>query len=152
LLRQLYAYWLSKKGTARAPPRSAIEPAEIVGLLPNLALVDVVGDLPRFRVRLFGTKLVAAYGQDITGKFTDEIDLDTIGPDLEAQMRRVVRDWRPHVVRVQLKRADDRRRIEYERVWLPLSADGKTVNMLLGGVAVEIAYTPLDGPPPLRKN
>ena len=67
-------------------------------------------------------------------------------------MRRVVRDWRPHVVRVQLKRADDRRRIEYERVWLPLSADGKTVNMLLGGVAVEIAYSPLDGPPPLRKN
>jgi hypothetical protein len=51
-------------------------------------------------------------------------------------------------MRVQLTKADDGRRIEYERIWLPLSADGKTVNMLLGGVAIELAYSPLDGPPP----
>lgn len=148
-MKALYAYWLSKKGASRAPPRSAIHPEEIVALLPSIALVDVVGDPPRFRVRLFGTNLVAAYGQDITGKFTDEIDLDTIGADLDAHMRRVARECRPHVVRVELTKADDRRRIEYERIWLPLSADGgSTVNMLLGGVGVQVAYSPLDGPPP----
>ncbi len=147
-MRQLHAYWLSKKGAARAPPRSAIRPEEMVPLLPSLALVDVIGDPPRLRVRLFGTKLVSAYGEDITGQFTDEIDLDTIGPDLDAQMKQVARDWRPHVVRVQLSKAEDRRRIEYERIWLPLSADGTTVNMLLGGIDVEVAYSPLDGPLP----
>jgi hypothetical protein len=147
-LRRLHAYWLAKKGAARAPPRSAIHPEEIVDLLPNLALVDVIGEPPRFRVRLFGTILVAAYGQDITGRFIDEIDLDTIGPDLDASLRAVVRDWRPHVMRVQLIKAEDRRHIEYERIWLPLSSDNQTVNMLLGGIAVETAYAPLDGQPP----
>ena len=55
------------------PPRSAIRPDEIVKQLPSVALLDVVGDPPRFRFRLFGTQLVAAYGQDLTGKFVDEI-------------------------------------------------------------------------------
>ena len=147
-LRQLLAYWLSKKGAARAPSRSAIRPEEIVPLLPNLALVDVIGDPPRFRVRLFGTRLVEAYGEDITGKFTDEIDLNSLAPHLESQLKRVARECRPHVMRVQLTKAEDQRRIEYERIWLPLSADGETVNMLLGGVAIELAYSPLEGPPP----
>ncbi len=145
-LQHLLAYWLSKKGTARAPPRSAIRPDEIAALLPSLAIVDVIGDPPRFRVRLFGTKLVAAYGEDITGKFTDEIDLDTVAPHLEAQLRRAVRECRPNVMRVHLTKAEDERRIEYERIWLPLSADGETVNMLLGGVAIELAYSPTQGP------
>ena len=147
-LRQLFAYWLSKKGSARAPARSAIHPEEIVSLLPNLALVDVIGDPPRFRVRLFGTKLAEAYGEDITGKFTDEIDLNTIAPHLDSQLKRVVRECRPHVMRVLLTKTEDKRRIEYERIWLPLSADGETVNMLLGGIAIELAYSLRHSPPP----
>jgi len=74
-LKDLHAYWLSKKGSRNAPPRSAIRHDEIVNLLPTIALLDVVGEPPRFRFRLFGTRLVAAYGQDLTGKFVDEIDV-----------------------------------------------------------------------------
>src|SRR5579872_2333958 len=73
-LRNLHAYWLLKKGAAIAPPRTAIDPAEILPLLPNVALLDVIGHPPRFRFRLFGTALAAAYGQDVTGQFLDQID------------------------------------------------------------------------------
>jgi len=146
-LQQLKAYWLAKKGEALAPPRSAIRPEEIVALLPNLALIDVVGDPPRFRVRLFGTALATAYGGDITGKFVDEVDFDAIGGDVIAHMMTVVRECRPCAVRISLTKEADGRHIEYERIWLPLSQDGIHVTMLLGGVAVERVYASVTPPP-----
>jgi hypothetical protein len=146
-LQQLKAYWLAKKGAALAPPRSAIRPEEIVALLPNLALVDVVGDLPRFRVRLFGTALAAAYGGDITGKFVDEVDFGRVGGDVIQHMTTVVRECRPVAVRISLTKSEDRRHIDYERIWLPLSQDGIRVTMLLGGVAVERVYASVTPPP-----
>lgn len=139
-LKDLLAYWLAKKGDRIAPPRSAIHPEEIVTLLPYLALIDVVGEPARFRVRLFGTGLVAAYGRDITGKFLDEVDFDSVGKDLISHAAKVARECRPEVIWVVLKKRDEGRYIEYERIGLPLSEDGRTVNMLLWGVAVTMMY------------
>ena len=146
-LKAVYAYWLSKKGAAPAPPRSAIRPEEIASLLPNIVLLDVVGAPPRFRIRLFGTGLVAAYGTDITGKFMDEIDLDAVGGEVLAQLERAVQEVRPQIYRLAYTKTGDRRHLEYERIWLPLSPDGKTVTMLLGAFAVETAYASLTPPP-----
>jgi hypothetical protein len=139
-LRDLHAYWLAKKGTRIAPPRSAIQPEEIVPLLPNLALVNVIGDPPRFRFRLFGTALAAAYGQDLTGKFFDEVDLDLVSEEILRGAAEVVRDCCISVVRSRFTKHRDGRHVEYERITLPLSDDGRTVNMLLCGYAVEKAY------------
>ncbi|MFX7052626.1 PAS domain-containing protein, partial [Acinetobacter baumannii] len=53
------------------PSRQDIDPAEIVPLLPFVALVDVIPDVPvdrRYRVRLFGTQLVEYHQKDWTGK------------------------------------------------------------------------------------
>lgn len=137
----LHAYWLSKKGSRLAPPRSAINPAEIVSLLPIIALLDAIGDPLRFRIRLFGTGLCAAYGQDLTGKFLDEIDLSSIGADIVRHAERVVREFRVHIGRSRFTTRNGRH-IEYERIALPLSNDGGTVNMILVGHVVERAYGP----------
>lgn len=140
-LKDLHAYWLAKKGTKVAPPRSAIVPDEIVALLPYIALIDVVaGDPLRYRFRLFGTALVAAYGQDVTGKYVDEIDLNGIGPDVIEHVTRVVRECSPLAVRTRFTKTGDQRYVQYERIGLPLSEDGSTVNMILFGFAVEKAY------------
>jgi len=146
-LKALYAYWLSKKGAAPAPPRSAIRPEEIVPLLPDIVLLDVVGDPPRFRIRLIGTGVVAAYGKDVTGEFIDEIDLDLVGGEVLAQLERAVREFRPQIYRLAYTKTGDQRHLEYERMWLPLSPDGKTVTMLLGAFAVAAAYASLTPPP-----
>jgi len=131
-LKDLFAYWENKRGARMAPPRSAIRPEELpTTLLPNLALIDVVGEPPRFRLRLFGTRLVMAYGEDITGRYLDEIDLCTVGPEILTYLTTMVRECRAQAVCAHLwKRADDRH-IEYERIGLPLSENGASVNMIL---------------------
>jgi hypothetical protein len=140
-LRQLHAYWQSKKGTQIAPSRSAILPEEIVAHLPHVALVDVIGDPLRFRFRLFGSALVAAYGQDLTGKFLDEIDFGAWSiSEIAARATKVVRDCKMHVGRMRFTKKGDNRRIEYERILLPLSNDGSTVSMILCGYVIEKAY------------
>jgi hypothetical protein len=140
-LRDLHAYWLSKKGTRKAPARSAIDPDEMVKLLPSIAMLDVVGDPPRFRFRLFGTRLATAYGQDLTGKFVDEIDVGgRIPPELLARAAKVVRQCCIDVGRSQYTKKSDQRRVEYERILLPLSEDGETVNMILCAYAIETAF------------
>jgi hypothetical protein len=139
-LKDLHAYWHSKKGSLLAPPRSAIRPEEIVALLPYLALVDVIGNPPRFRFRLFGTELVDAYGQDVTGKFLDEIDLSSITAEVTRQVTRIIAERRPQSVRVRFTKQRDGRFLEYERLGLPLSEDGTTVNMLFLGFVIEKAF------------
>ena len=139
-LKDLHAYWLSKKGSRIAPPRSAIQPEEITAILPTVALIDVLGDPPRFRLRLFGTGLVAAYGQDLTGKFVDKVDLGAIGAGIVAELTKIVREIRCCVVRVAFTKVLDGRHVEYERIGLPLSEDGRTVSMLLFGFAIDKAY------------
>jgi len=136
-LKSLHDYWQSKRGARIAPPRSAIAPEEIaVELLPNIALLDVVGELPRFRIRLFGTGLARAYGEDVTGKYLDEIDFGSIASEVSARFTEVVRKCRAQAVRVQLSKQKERRYLEYERIALPLSQDGVRVNMILCGFAV----------------
>jgi hypothetical protein len=139
-LYDVYAYWLAKKGAAIAPPRAALTPEEMVQWLPWLALLDVIGEPPRFRVRLFGTGLVNAYGEEITGKWMDECDLNWVTDLLLAQMTKVVRERQPNVLRARWTKVSDRRYLDYERIALPLSADGETINMILCAYHVDHAH------------
>jgi hypothetical protein len=134
-LKELYAYWISKRGTLIAPARSAIRLEEIPALLPNIALTDVVGDPPRFRIRLFGANLAAAYGEDLAGRFLDEVDFGSVSRQTTNLFAKMVRECRPQVVRAQYTKFRDGRRIDYERIALPLSEDGKAVSMILSGCA-----------------
>jgi hypothetical protein len=138
-LAQLYSYWLEKKGEQVAPPRGAIRPDEIVELLPDIAMVDVVGDPPRFRARLVGTRIVSAFGRDSTGKFLDEIDYAEIKPEVFERLRAAVAQRRPNIHRSRLTTAGGRH-LRYESIIMPLSSDGAAIDMLLIGVAVDIAY------------
>ena len=52
----------------------------------------------------------------------------------------VVRERRPNVLRAKLAKETDNRYLRYERIALPLSADGETVNMILCGHHVERAF------------
>ena len=138
-LRRLYDYWMAKKGDLVAPPRSAIEPVEIRSILPRLLLIDVIGDPPRFRVRLAGTDVAYHYGAEITGKFVDELDLDEIGHIALAEYRDATRLRQPMVHQWEYTKHDGRH-LKYERLILPLSSDGQAVDMLLCGVAVDSSF------------
>ena len=75
MLATLLAYWHRKRGTRAMPARADIEPAELKALLPNIFMVDVEHAPFRLRYRLVGSALVDVLGQDIKGKYLDEMPL-----------------------------------------------------------------------------
>ena len=128
-LKNLYAYWLAKRGVRIAPSRSAIQLD--AALRQDIVLVDVVGNPPRFRYSFCGTRLADYYGENLTGKFLDEIDLGSVSVKMISFLTTIVRECRPQVIRARYTKQRDGRRIEFERIALPVSEDGKTVNMIL---------------------
>ena len=106
-------------------------------MLTYLALYDVLdGD---YRVRHWGTGLVRAYKGDCTGKLISECDLDGINAQLREQLAEVVSECRPNVIHAKFTKETDDRYLAYERIALPLSADGKVVSLILCGYHVERA-------------
>jgi hypothetical protein len=97
-----------------------------------VVLVDVVGEPPRFRIRLAGTGVVREYGAEITGQFLDDLDMGSVRDRALEDHRRAVRECRPVVGTFDFKKQDGRW-VTCERISLPLSADGETVTMLLCG-------------------
>lgn len=62
--RQLYEYWIERRGPRAAPERSDIEPAAIRGLLADCFMLS--GEAER-RFRIAGTKLCALFGRELRG-------------------------------------------------------------------------------------
>jgi len=135
-LRQLFDYWQSKQRGRFAPGRPDIEPEELAFILPFLYLVDVVGPQPRFRFRLVGTGIVSEYGAEITGKFADEIVLNENQASFLVGYQDVASEGKPVSHRGNYTRRSGRR-MTYEHLILPLSTDGRTVNMLLAAAIVK---------------
>ena len=131
-LRRLFEYWQSKCGGRPLPARAALDPVDFSYALANVALVDVLRDPLRFRFRLVGTEIVRRDGTDLTGKSIEHHPL----PEYRALMREaysaVVASGKPAVFRRE-RMMDDKLR-QYEVLYLPLAADGVTVDMLLVGI------------------
>ncbi len=133
------AFWEKKRAARRAPPRSAIDPAEIVDHLPHILLLDVLDGGRDFRFRLVGTAVVRATGRDVTGRTFS--DVYKIGSPAFTTMRsihhRVVAECHPIFVRCDVfwLPQDDPR--EFEGGFFPLSRDGETVDMQICRVEYE---------------
>jgi hypothetical protein len=55
------------------PPRSMIDPAAIVSILPHVLLAEFETDPFRVRYRLTGTRIDDATGANLTGKYLDDL-------------------------------------------------------------------------------
>ncbi|MCM0020945.1 MAG: PAS domain-containing protein [Tagaea sp.] len=140
--RRLFEYWREKRGARKMPCRADLEPGDIPDLLPDIALVDVFGDAPYLRYRLVGTRQVAARGLDPTGKPVSEGHLGRDLPGMREQVisnyRRVIESGRPLFRDTSIAGHDNRgdillggRLIARFSLFLPLSAGGETVDMIL---------------------
>ena len=138
-LKRLLAYWLEKKGDRLAPARAEIDPAEIKPLLPYVGIVDIERSPLRFRYRLAGSDVARGYGEDITGRYLDEIDLNSHQHQIMQEYARTAECAEPTCSTWEYQR-NDGRHLRYERIVLPLSSDGKQVDMLLGGCVFDWSY------------
>ena len=127
-------YWLSiHPADGRLPGRPALDPLAIAPVLPHVMLIDVEGRPPRFRYRLIGTRMVYALGDDFTGQRLDEAHRKPGSPPPQFPSYVSVAvsgqpEWRrgpPHFASYI-----DRCK-ELERIFLPLAANGRTVDMVL---------------------
>lgn len=137
-LLRLTDYWRKKSKSGALPMRESIDPTDLLVHLPWLFMADVLDGGADYQYRLVGTSIVSANYRDVTGRrFTELYGADRVklkgarlGFDLACSTRAPVYTsgrafWRP-----------DWTYDHFEAVFLPLSSDGHTVNIVLG----EIAY------------
>lgn len=129
LLRDLYAHWEARRGGRRYPSRADFDPVELRALLGNIILIDVLREPLRFRFRLHGTRLAERVGYDLTGRMLDDLPDPEFREVARASFTAVAESGEPLIAR--RNRRLDSQRLRYETVMLPLSNDGRTVDMLL---------------------
>ena len=134
-LRRLFDYWQDKRGTNRFPSRNDICPFEMSYLLGSIFLVDIEGDSPKFRYRLFGTKLVARANYELTGKHVEDIP----APDMREVMRQGYHDLVRLKASVVIRDSHflDGQLQPFEVLLLPMASDHNLVDLILGALVYE---------------
>ncbi len=128
-LRRLYLYWNEKRGTRRFPARRDIDPLEFAYVLGWVTLVDVTYNPLRFRFRLYGSELAHRIGTDLTGTYADQHPNHELGAMLQQAWKEVVDRGEP--VCAKYDRTVDHRKQPWEALRMPMSSDGKVIDMLL---------------------
>jgi hypothetical protein len=96
LVRQFYEHWLSIAPPAHLPGRQHVAPEQMVPMLSRMWILDVHRDPLRFRYRLYDTALVSSLHREVTGRWLDEVQPETVNnPVLRDRYRFIVETGRP---------------------------------------------------------
>ena len=126
----LQAYVDRTRGRRPFLSKADLDPAQIKPLLPLLALTEISTAPLRVHYRLFGTSLVALYGE-LTGTYLDErTDNPQLRDEAMKNYRRLVVEKTPIYGITELEIGTNRRRT-FEWAFFPLSSDGSTVSHAL---------------------
>jgi hypothetical protein len=142
-LRALYDYWDTCRAGRQMPARGDIDPLDIPRHLATLILADIEPDPLRVRFRVVGTELESRVGRTVTG---DVLDADSDAAFFQPYATCAL-EARPVHEYARFDFGSDRPTGEFERLLLPLSADGRTVDQVLG----EVIYSNLHMPNLLRE-
>ncbi len=131
--KEAYEYWRSKvPGAGILPGRQHIDPLDIPRILPWIMLIEAHpnGDTLRFRFRLVGTGNVNLYRRDATGLWFDEAYEGDILKRQIDDYSTVVQNRLPTLAHRSLP-ISGREFVAYDRLLLPLAADGHEVDMVM---------------------
>jgi len=137
-LHDFVRYWQAKRKGDRLPGRADIDPLELRPFMGNMFMLDVVGDPPRFRYRLIGSRIVERVGRDSTGKFQEEA-YSRAQAAQNNRLYRLICDHKMPVRNCGLINWVGREYLKYEIANVPLAADGVNVDIILGCMLIEPA-------------
>jgi len=125
-------YWRARHhADGRIPGRGDIDPIDMRRILAGVCLYDVQADLLRFRYRLVGTEVVERLERDYTGHWLDEVHSSFLSSAAFSDFAGVAsRDVPFAYYRGTPLFHSNRKFVTLERLLLPLSRDGITVDML----------------------
>ncbi len=126
-MKCIYKYWLKIKGDKSFPSREDINPADIASVLPHITLVRVEND-GRYKLTLVGSENVRANGEDVTGKYLDEIPL--LHNVVKERYDWVVENKKPYIYQGDLKWSK-KSYLDYSIIGLPLSNDNDNVDGIM---------------------
>jgi hypothetical protein len=132
-LRRLLALWEAKRAGRRLPARADFDPLELKEHLSSLFITEVLPD-GDFRYRLIGTAVTRAMRRDITGHRVSESYLEPDAKPLLALYRKICARREP-LWRAGRMRWNDEDYNLFEAVFLPLGADGETVDQVLASIS-----------------
>jgi hypothetical protein len=131
-LIRFYDYWVALRGDRAMPSRKDLDPLQIgTEFLPNLMLIDVLREPRRYRYRLIGTHVVTASGEDRTGRMFENVGFFKVHPVVVEQYGRVADTGQPLYSLEAFSNFVSGSTYEVDRLLLPLSSDGRTVDMLV---------------------
>ena len=129
-LQRLYRAWEEKRAGRDFPARRDFDPLDLKYVLGNLSLIDVRYDPLRFRYRIHGTNIAERTGKELTGREVAAIELSE-HRNLATQHFIQVIERRVPIVHYRRHALVDNRVWSYEALVMPLSSDGKTIDMLM---------------------
>jgi hypothetical protein len=131
-LIRFYDYWVSLRGDRAMPSRKDVDVLHIPPeFLPNLMLIDVLREPRRYRYRLIGTHVVASSGEDRTGETFENVDFFKAHPVVLEQYNCVAENGRPLHSLEPFTNFVTGVTYDVDRLLLPLSSDGRTVDMMM---------------------
>ncbi|WP_425405285.1 PAS domain-containing protein [Hwanghaeella sp.] len=132
IFREVFDYWSAKCDGEHLPSRKDIDPTDIWKVLGNIVLIEVVtgAPRPRFRYRLWGTRVTELYGKDYTGYMLDQVIIPASREKIQAVFEWVIENRTPHFWQVPVP-AENRNFVSNRRLLLPLATDGRTIDMLM---------------------
>jgi hypothetical protein len=141
VLSFLKTYWDGKRGDRRMPTRAEIKPADMKEHLGWIILLDALPDFSDFRYRTIGTRVSQYFLADSTGRTLSEAFGqygDTAVNGVIATHRKAARDQlavRAYGGAGWLGRSF----MDFDALFLPLSDDGVTANMILSAFTFDLA-------------
>jgi hypothetical protein len=132
-IKALFAYWNQVRGERKMPARADIDPAAIHELLPHIFMYSVARD-GGYTVRLVGEEVVSFVGRNATGNPAGAVMPPRSAAVIVGILDAVTQERAPKFRAGKAHWLAAKSYRDYEACFLPLSADGESVNIVLAGV------------------
>jgi hypothetical protein len=126
-LDSLQSAWNKIRGDRPIPKRSDFDLMSVKEWAPHLSIATVMPDM-RFQFRLFSSELARVYGQDLTGRFLDELTPRDLWSVIILHYQQVVATKQPLFAPISI--ANGRWYNEVSRLLLPLAGDDGEPNTI----------------------
>lgn len=131
-LQRLLRYWQEKRGDRTMPPRAEIDPVDIPELLSNILMIEVRPEVG-YLVRIAGTAIVERYGEDYTGRYLQQTEFGARTDAIMDAYDACRLTCAPHYSEGNFTGIHNVYTL-IERLIVPLSDDGRTVDRMLAGI------------------